>query len=525
MMRFPLILRVITLAVLSGILMPTAQAAEMPASFADLVEKLSPSVVNVSTTQKVKNPQGMLGMPFQDLPDSPEFEPFRQFFDRFGQQQGQPGGPNKQPSEHEVYSLGSGVIIDPSGYIITNNHVIDDAEEVSVTLSDNSKYSAKIVGRDKKTDLALLKVESKKALPAINMGDSDAMRVGDWVIAIGNPYGLGGSVTQGIISARQRSINAGPFDDFLQTDAPINRGNSGGPLFNMKGEVIGINTAIFSPSGGSIGIGFAIPTSLVKPVIEQLKQYGRTHRGWLGVKIQEVSEEAAESLGMAKPMGALVLDVTKGSPADKAGVLAGDVITSFNGKEITEMRFLPRMVADTKSGKQVSLNVWRQGASRTLNLTIAEMDESDDNADDNDNGDDSDSKAKKTPSETVIGMEVSPLTPALRQDLGVDDKQGGVVVTDVHDGTQTAKQGVRPGDIILDVNNGPVISVAALKKAFADAKAAGRKYALVRVLRNKETAFITLPTEEEKKAGDDTKPGKRHKDKKQADEEQPAIAQ
>ena len=494
MTRFMSLLRMIPFVLaLSLSSLPTAQAADAPGSFADLVEKLSPSVVNISTTQKVKNRQGVFGMPFQELPDSPELEPFREFFERFGQMQ-QNGKPEQ--AEREVYSLGSGVIVDASGYIITNNHVIDDAEEVTVTLSDDSKYKAKIIGRDKKTDLALLKVESKKPLPYVTMGDSDAMRVGDWVIAIGNPFGLGGSVTQGIISARQRSINAGPFDDFLQTDAPINRGNSGGPLFNLKGEVIGINTAIFSPSGGSIGIGFAIPTALAKPVLEQLKQYGRTHRGWLGVKIQEVTEEAAESLGMAKPMGALVLEVTKGSPADKAGVQAGDVITAFDNRDVTQMRFLPRMVAETKSGTQSKLTVWRNGASKVLPLTVAEMDESEDEA--KDANQPKGGKEKKPASETVIGMDITPLNPTLRSDLGVDEKQTGLVVMEVQPDSETAKQGIRPGDIITDVNNEPVTTVQELKKAFADAKKAGRKYALTRVLRNKETAFMTLPTSPEK---------------------------
>jgi serine protease Do len=469
------------------------QATDAPVTFADLVEKLSPAVVNISTSQKVKNAQ-IFGMPFQDLPNTPELEPFREFFEHFNQQRG-----NKQELERDVYSLGSGFVIDASGYIITNNHVIDAADEITVTLSDNSKLKAKIIGRDKKTDLALLKVEPKKPLPSVTMGDSETMRVGDWVMAIGNPFGLGGSVTKGIISARQRSINAGPFDDFLQTDAPINRGNSGGPLFNMKGEVIGINTAIFSPSGGSIGIGFAIPTSLAKPVIEQLKTYGRTHRGWLGVKIQEVSEEIADSVGLAKPMGALVLEVTKGSPADKAGVQEGDVITGFDGKEVSEMRFLPRMVAETKSGKQVPVVVWRKGAAKTLTLRVAEMEESEDT--DGKMGKDKKSGQKKPlSSETFLGMSLTPATPAVRQELGLSEQQEGLIVVDVKSGSAAAKYAIRAGDVLVDVNNEPVASVEGLKKAFEKARAAGRKFALVKVMRGKETAFITLPTSEEKKA-------------------------
>ena len=481
-----------------------ADPVERPATFADLVDKLSPAVVNVSTTQKVKNAGATaFGMPFEDMPqdfkDSPEFEPFRQFFEQFNKRQGKKKDNSDQgdESDREMYSLGSGFVIDTSGYIITNNHVIDDADEVNVTFGDNTKYKAKIIGRDKKTDLALLKIESKKPLPFVPLGDSDAMRVGDWVIAIGNPYGLGGSVTQGIISARQRSINAGPFDDFLQTDAPINRGNSGGPLFNMKGEVIGINTAIFSPSGGSIGIGFAIPTALAKPVIEQLKEFGKTHRGWLGVKIQQVSEEVAESIGLGKQMGALVLEVTKGSPADKAGLQAGDVITNFDGKEISEMRFLPRMVAETKIGKTVSLTYWRNNASKTTQIAVGELNESEEDADSSDTQKNKNPAVKK--GETVMGMQIEPVTPALREQYHLSDSQTGVVVTDIDHGSEAAKRGIRPGDVIIDVNNEPVKSADDLKKAFEAARKKERKFALVKVMRDKETAFATLPTSEEKK--------------------------
>jgi len=477
-----------------------ARAKDMPASFADMVEKLSPAVVNVSTTQKVKGNQGMPGM---DLPDSPEFDPFRQFFDQL--QKGQGGQNGGKEEEHEVYSLGSGFIIDASGFVVTNNHVIDDAEDIEVTLTDNTKYKAKLIGRDKKTDLALLKIEPKKDLPFVPLGDSDAMRVGDWVIAIGNPYGLGGSVTQGIISARQRSINAGPFDDFLQTDASINRGNSGGPLFNEQGQVIGINTAIFSPSGGSIGIGFAIPTALAKPVIDQLKEYGRTHRGWLGVKIQEVSEEAAESVGLSKQMGALVLEVSKDSPAAKVGLMAGDVITNFNGKDITEMRFLPRMVAETKKDTTVPITYWRKNASKTVQITVGELDESDDNADDAKSGKDKKTKGKNNQSETIVGMTVTPVTSVVREELNLDPKTSGLAVVDVKEGSDAAKGGVRPGDVILDVNGETVKSFEDLKKAFDAAHKAGRKYALVKVSREKDTAFITLPTAEEKEKKDEKK--------------------
>ena len=469
--------------------LPTVSMKE-PESLADLVEKLSPAVVNISTTQKIKQANPMQGNPFGDLPNTPEFQPFREFLDQFGHNFG-----GKQ-EERNVYSLGSGFVIDASGFIITNNHVIESAEEIHITLSDDTKLDAKVVGRDKKTDLALLKVESKKPLPFVTLGDSDTMRVGDWVIAIGNPYGLGGSVTKGIISARQRSINAGPFDDFLQTDAPINRGNSGGPLFNLKGEVIGINTAIFSPSGGSIGIGFAIPTALAKTVITQLKDSGHTTRGWLGVKIQEVSEEAAESLGLPKPSGAMVLDVTKDSPADKAGLKAGDIITKFDGKDIAAMRNLPRLVAETKIGKSVSVNYWRAGTTKTATIAIGKLDESEEQ-----NtvlpSDEGKNSPKKQDGEIVMGMHISPLTAPVREALNLDKTLEGVAVSEVEQGSAPAKRGMRRGDVIADINGEPVKDAAALKAGFDAARSKGRKFALLKIIRAKETAFVTLPTTEE----------------------------
>jgi len=498
MSKFHLILAALTISTAipaSIFIAPVpALAQERPASFADLVEKLSPAVVNISTTQKIKNGNMMGGMQFQ-FPDSPEMEPFRDFFERFaGPQMG-------QPMEQDVQSLGSGFIIDASGYVITNNHVVDQAFEITVTLTDNSKYKAKIIGRDKKTDLALLKIEAKKDLPFVTLGDSDAMRVGDWVIAIGNPFGLGGSVTQGIISARQRSINSGPFDDFLQTDASINRGNSGGPLFNIKGEVIGINSAIFSPSmgGGSVGIGFAIPTSLAKPVISQLKEFGRTHRGWLGVKIQEVSEEIADSVGLEKPIGALVLEVSKDSPADKIGIVPGDIITSFDGKEITEMRYLPRIVAETKNGKTVPITYWRKNAYKTAQITIKELDEKAEEAQDDEDNGNYDNQKRKSGSESLLGMNVTPLTPQLRSRLRMDNKKDGLVVLDVENNSETAKRGLQRGDVVIDVGNEPVKSFADLKSAIDNARKAGRKFALLKISRRNEEAFLTLPLEESKK--------------------------
>ncbi|MDX2073728.1 MAG: DegQ family serine endoprotease [Alphaproteobacteria bacterium] len=468
---------------------PVAHAENSPphAGFADLVEKLSPAVVNVSTTQKVKS--GGVQM-FGNLPNTPEMEPFRDFFERFGQMQGKP------QQEREVTSLGSGFIVDASGYVITNNHVIEDAEEITVTLPNNDKYTAKIIGRDKKVDLALLKVETKHPLPFVAFGDSDAMRVGDWVIAIGNPYGLGGTVTQGIISARQRSINAGPFDDFLQTDAPINRGNSGGPLFNTNGEVIGINTAIFSPSGGgSVGIGFAIPTALAKPIIAQLKEFGRTHRGWLGVKIQEVSDEMADSLGMDKAKGALILETDPKGPAAIAGLVGGDVVTNFDGKDITEMRFLPRIVAETKIGSTVNITYLRQGKSITAKIKVGEQEDPTDEQGKKGKDDDGSNGPSAQGSSKFLGMELVPLNKQLRGELRLIDSLKGMVVLRVENDSPALKRGLRRGDVIIEANGEPTVSVAALHKIFEAAKKAGRKFVMVKIVREGNGVFVTLPAE------------------------------
>ncbi len=477
------------LAAFVFLLLPqTLKAAPVPASFADLVDKLSPAVVNVSTTQKVKS-GGVQMQLFGNLPDTPDMAPFKEFMERFGKQPGQ-GAPQE---EHEVTSLGSGFIIDANGYIITNNHVIDEADEITVRLSDNTKLKATIVGRDKKTDLALLKVKSDKPLPFVPLGDSDKARVGDWVVAIGNPFGLGGTVTAGIISARQRTLNAGPFDDFIQTDAAINRGNSGGPLFNVDGEVIGINSAIFSPTGTNIGIGFSVPTNLAKPVIDQLKQFGRTHRGWLGIKIQEVTDEVADSLGLKKSIGALVADVTKGGPAAKAGVQAGDVITSYNGKEITEMRFLPRMVAETKIGDTVKITAMRKGKDINTSVTIGEMKEGDEDAVE---GGKDDKKAPASPAGTsVLGMSIETLKDEDRKTLKVDSTIKGVVVSDLGPNTEAAHRGIRPGDVITEVNSVATTNADLFKRQIEDVKKAGKKFALLKIQRKDETSFVTLPVE------------------------------
>ena len=352
-MRFAALFRSILLlaGVLAGsalvdpALMGPAWARGAPDSFADLSAKLLPTVVNISTSQTLKAPP-------QQMPDLPPDSPLSDMFKNFlGPRANQP---------RRVTSLGSGFIIDPSGYIVTNNHVIEDSEQITVQLQDGSQLPAKLIGRDVKTDLALLKVAPKKPLPATHFGDSDKARIGDWVIAIGDPFGIGSTVTAGIVSARNRDIAAGPYDDFIQTDAPINKGNSGGPLFDMDGNVVGVNSAILSPSGGSVGIGFAIPSNLARDVIQQLRQFGVARRGWIGVRIQGVTPDIAEGMGLSTTQGALIANVTPNGPAAKAGLQNGDLVTGFDGKPITDSRSLPRIVADTPIGKTVAIDVLRK---------------------------------------------------------------------------------------------------------------------------------------------------------------------
>ncbi len=408
-----------------------AFARSAPESFADLAAQALPAVVNVSSTQKVPQDQQM-----QDLD-----EMFRDFLDK---REGQPD----QQRPRGGTSLGSGFIIDPAGYIVTNNHVIEDAEEIMVLTHDNEELKATIVGRDEKTDLALLKVEAKQPLPYVNWGDSEALRIGDWVMAIGNPFGLGGSVTAGIVSARQRDINSGPYDDYIQTDASINRGNSGGPMFNMDGEVVGINTAIFSPTGGSVGIGFAIPANLAKPIIAQIKEFGKPKRGWLGVRIQTVSPELAEGLRLKEPKGALVASVTKDGPADKAGIKQGDVVLKFDGKEITQMRGLPRIVAETETGKSADVVIWRQGKEVTLKVAVGELTEE---------AEQKTLASVEAPASAIatidsLGLKLSAISDELRKKHQIPADAEGVVVVDVAQTGPAAEKDMRPGDVIAEVD-------------------------------------------------------------------------
>ncbi|MBV8400725.1 MAG: DegQ family serine endoprotease [Acetobacteraceae bacterium] len=434
-----------------------AYARPSPDNFADLAEKLLPAVVNISSSTSL---QARGGFPGPEMPMFPPGSPFEQFFKDFldrnrpGGRQGQPA-PQQPAPERRMQSLGSGFIIDPSGLVVTNNHVIEGSDEVTVTLQDNTSLKATIVGRDERVDVALLKVKADKPLPAVQFGDSDHERVGEWVLAIGNPFGLGGSVTAGIVSARGRDIRQGPYDDFIQTDAPINRGNSGGPLFNMDGEVIGINTAIYSPSGGSIGIGFAIPANMARTVVEQLREYGHARRGWLGVRIQQVTPDIAESLGLHEPGGAMVAGVNDGGPADKAKLRNGDIILKFNGQDVKEMRSLPRLVAETPIGQDVPVTIWRDGKQTTVQAKVGELPDDQQLAAATPGP--SSKGGKTNPTEIAgLGLQVSPITPETKDKYQLNDDQKGVVVTDVAPNSPAADRGLKPGDVIVEVQQEPV---------------------------------------------------------------------
>lgn len=375
-----------------------------------------------------------------------------------------------------MQSLGSGFVLDPSGIIVTNNHVIEDADEIIANFSDGTKLTAEIVGRDLKTDIAVLRVKPEKPLKAVPFGDSVGIRVGDWVMAIGNPFGLGGTVTVGIVSARNRDINSGPYDNFIQTDAAINRGNSGGPLFNMNGEVIGINTAIISPSGGSIGIGFAIPSEIAAGVVDQLRQFGETRRGWLGVNIQQVTDDLAESLGIGSARGALVAGVTEGGPAAVAKIEAGDVITAFNGQPIREMRELPRIVANTPIGKEVEVKLLRKGQEVTVKVTLGRLEEGEKQAA---AGDEPAAPEAPKPAEKVLGLTLGALDDAARSQFQIGADVKGVVVSAVEDNSPAAEKRITAGDTIVEVAQEAVTKPEDVTAAVKKLKDMGRKSALL----------------------------------------------
>ena len=467
-----------------------AQARQAPGSFADLAEKLLPAVVNISTSQAApQRQQGSRPELPQFPPGSPFEEFFKDFFDR--QQQDQP------QAQRKATSLGSGFIIDAkNGLVVTNNHVIQDADEITVILQDDTNIKAELVGKDTKTDVALLKIKTNHPLTAVTFGDSDAMRVGDWVLAIGNPFGLGGSVTAGIISARQRDINAGPYDDFLQTDASINRGNSGGPMFNLNGEVIGINTAIYSPSGGSVGIGFAIPANLAKQVVAQLRDYGKTRRGWLGVRIQAVTPEIAESLGLQAHKGALVASVTPGGPAAKAGIQAGDVVTKFDNRDIGESRRLPRVVAETSIDRSVPVEVWRKGKALTLQVKVGELEAAEESGLLAAVPDEQRRQPQQSPSPKqteALGLKLTGITPELRQQFEIKPELKGVVVTDVSNNSTASEKGMRPGDVIIEVGQEEVRKPEDVAAKIQKAKDQGKKSILLLVDRKGDLRFVAIP--------------------------------
>lgn len=440
-----------------------------PASVADTAEKLQDAVVNISTTQKVKDNREV------PMPDVPKGAPFDEFFRDYFDRQDKDGG------NQRANSLGSGFIIDPSGLVVTNNHVIEGADEITVVLTNGSKLKVvKVLGRDTKTDLALLKVEPKTPLKAVKFGESQKMRVGDWVMAIGNPFGLGGTVTVGVISATRRDINAGLYDEFLQTDAAINRGNSGGPLFNMDGEVIGVNTAIISPTGGSIGIGFAMPSSTVVNVIEQLKQFGETRRGWLGVRIQTINEEIAESLGLKEAGGALVANVSPDGPAAAAGVQVGDVIVKFDGQEINAMRQLPKLVAQTQVDKEVEVIILRKGERKTFKIKVARMEEGEVKPAAPGAGD-KNGKPQKPNKRSELGITLAAITDEIRSRYDIEAGVQGVVVTDVDPDSPLAEKEIHAGTIIVEVTHQKVASPDQIKERLHELRKLNRKSALLLV--------------------------------------------
>jgi serine protease Do len=452
---------------------PVVPVRGAPASFADLASHLLPMVVNIATTQTLKPVASEPGLP-NIPPDSPLAELFKNYLGT---------GPNLP---RHVTSLGSGFIIDPSGYIVTNNHVIEGADQISVTLNDGTTLLAKLIGRDEKTDLALLKVAPRKPLPFARFGDSDGARIGDWVIAIGNPFGLGSTVTAGIVSARNRNIESGPYDDFIQTDAPINRGNSGGPLFDMAGNVVGVNSAIYSPSGGSVGIAFSIPSNLVKEVTDQLRQFGQARRGWIGVRIQQPTEDIAEARGLPSVNGAIIADVTAGGPAAKGGMQFGDFVMGFDGKPVTDSRSLSRLVADTPINKAVNVDLWRKGKKMTVRITVLRLAEKG-------------APPPKAPpgpppaKVTLLGLSLGNLDAAARGQFHVSAKvTSGVLVTGVAAESPAGNANIRAGDVIVQVQDVPVRSPQDVTNGIDAARKANKAVVAMLLSRAGEMAYVAV---------------------------------
>lgn len=476
------------------------QLQELP-SVADLADRLLPAVVEITIEagsgsaagaptipgMPPRSPEGEQGQPSPDDPNNP----FKDFFEDFLRR-----GPGAQPQQR-MTSVGSGFVVDPSGVIVTNNHVVEGAETIEVRFSDEQVLKAELVGRDPKTDLAVIRVKPEKPLPVVSFGDSDKLRIGEWVMAIGNPFGLGGSVSLGIVSARNRDINAGPYDDFIQTDAAINKGNSGGPLFNLRGEVMGINTAIFSPSGGSVGIGFSVPANTAKNVISQLIEFGETRRGWLGVKIQSVTDDIADSLNLGKAGGALVADVTPTGPAEKAGIQAGDVVIEFNGRPVNSMRDLPKIVAETPIGSNVPVKLLRKGEEVMVTAEVGRLEDGEKLAD------------ASTPEGqpgmaapavvTVLGMTISSMTDELRTQFSIDKDIKGAVVTEVAKDGAAADKRLEPGDVITEAGEQEVLGASDVSTRIDEARKANKNSLLLLVAKGGkagEMRFIALKLKE-----------------------------
>ena len=489
-------LAILTAAAMAWPALTGPAAARGPDGIADVAEQVIDAVVNVSTKQSVDLRNGA-------MPQLPPGSPFEEFFEEFFKnRRGQPGqkGENNQngqnnpsPVPRRVNSLGSGFIVDPAGLVVTNNHVIADADEVNVILNDGSTLKAEVVGRDQRTDLALLRVKPTKPLKAVKFGDSDKLRLGEWVIAIGNPFSLGGSVTAGIVSARNRDIQSGPYDNYIQTDAAINRGNSGGALFNLNGEVIGVNTAIISPTGGSIGIGFAVPSNSAVQVVDQLKQYGETRRGWLGVHVQNVTEEIATSMGLKEPAGALVAKVSPDSPAAAAGIEESDVILKFDGQPIESMRSLPRAVAATAIGKAVPVELMRKGQTVDVTVTVGRL-PADEEAADVVKGEEGQPQSE-VEKEDLLGLSMAPLTDELRNQYGIGKSVEGVVITEVKPDSPAAQKDVKPGDVIVEVTQEKVKQPQDVKARLLAVRKSGRKSVLFLLSDAKGgLRFVAVPT-------------------------------
>ena len=458
------------------LLMQTLAAQARPESLAPLAEKISPAVVNITTSTLVEGRTGPQGI-------VPEGSPFEDFFREFQDRNRDQNRPRRSSA------LGSGFVISEDGYVVTNNHVIEGADEIQIEFYSGEELPAKVVGTDPKTDIALLKVETEQPLPFVSFGDSDTAKVGDWVLAMGNPLGQGFSASVGIVSARNRALS-GTYDDYIQTDAAINRGNSGGPLFNMDGQVIGVNTAILSPNGGSIGIGFSMASNVVSKVVDQLKEFGETRRGWLGVRIQDVTDEIAEAMGLDKAAGALITDVPEG-PAQEAGLQAGDVIISFDGVDVQDTRALVRQVGNTQVGKSVRVVVFREGATKTFLVTLGRREEAERAVP----AALSDEGGGAPTEKEVLGLTLAVPTEEMRAELGIPEDMDGLVVLDVDESAEAFEKGLRAGDLITEAGQQKVATLGDLDDRIEEAREAGRKSLLLLVRRAGEPRFVALSLE------------------------------